>query len=420
MATRNSIIELDDSASAVASSPATQTVKPNVAEVQQQWALKNGYAPARTFFSLGTDLISVGEDDLKRSRAEWEKLPDLRDGMEKFAATIDAEHRRDVDCKVNDLAMLPDGTISRGGPPVAIEQRAFESLMRRVPGAAYGAAAYLSACPVPLRPEHATHWFKKANPGAEVKLRLRNGTGPGRIWGVVSPSYGEIDANRLARSLKTALPATAKVDVAYDGYRSTINVLWHDQSLVGEHKVGCFSKVGVVVTTADDGTSSVRVSGILYETLCVNLSTVPVLKKFDRTVHRGRRGTTNGHLTERIETHVEAAVKSIGPFLEAWSEAEKVRIMESDEDPPKVFGRLIDRGYIDVAGIKRDDLVSRLMTAYHKQPGWSRTSIIQAVTRTAHTAAWSSPWTTDTMQEQAGKLLYVNVRNFQEDVQPEQ
>jgi hypothetical protein len=423
------IIELDDLPRApVASAVVPATVmayQPTMAETQQGWAVANGYAPARPYFALGTKLIDVGEGALRASRAQVDALPGVSEGLGALAREVDRENRKDFTVRLRDLRMNPDGSMQRfdvdkntWGPRIPIEEKAFRSLLTHTPETAYGTSGYLADCPAALRHDHVNHWLQHAPENHQVKLRARNGTGPGRIWACVGATYGEIDVNRLARSLETVLPATAKVETFYDGYRSRISAYWHDRTLnEGVYGVGQFSKAGIQISTADDGTGSVKVNGVLFETLCVNLTTVPIERVFGRTVHRGKVRGENGHLAGKIHEHVRQAVKSIEPFIAAWTEAERAQIIsdsEAGKTAAEVFGRLVSRGLLEApVGCKNTDFVEKLVKAYDwgrangGQTYGSKASVVRAVTRTAHTEAWRSPWATDTLQEQAGQLVYV-------------
>ena len=43
--------------------------------------------------------------------------------------------------------------------------------------------------------------------------------------------------------------------------------------------------------------------------------------------------------------------------------------------------------------------------AWEKEPGYTRASLVNAISRAAHEAAWANPWVTEELEEAAGRLL---------------
>ena len=60
-----------------------------------------------------------------------------------------------------------------------------------------------------------------------------------------------------------------------------------------------------------------------------------------------------------------------------------------------------------------EENIKRLVDAYAFDPsGLTRAGAVNAITRMAHTEAWTgSKWTTSALEENAGELLYVNRLN---------
>lgn len=62
--------------------------------------------------------------------------------------------------------------------------------------------------------------------------------------------------------------------------------------------------------------------------------------------------------------------------------------------------------------VRREDLVKRLHDSWEREPGYSKTAILNAITRSAHEHTWSSWADTEDLESQAGSLLYQKVWNL--------
>ncbi len=60
-----------------------------------------------------------------------------------------------------------------------------------------------------------------------------------------------------------------------------------------------------------------------------------------------------------------------------------------------------------------DEMVERLQRAWDVEPGYSKTAIVNAVTRAANTEEWRSWSTSEDLERAAGELLYAKVWNVQ-------
>ena len=60
-----------------------------------------------------------------------------------------------------------------------------------------------------------------------------------------------------------------------------------------------------------------------------------------------------------------------------------------------------------------DEMVERLQRAWDVEPGYSKTAIVNAVTRAAHTEEWRSWSTSEDLERAAGELLYARGWNVQ-------
>ncbi len=400
------------------------------AEKQADWATSNGFAPPPTWFDVGTRLIEIGKDNLRTQRAEVAKLPDRDDGLDAIAGSVKDENRETHTRPIAHLRMGDDGTLStlaglrarEAGKDVLglyFEPRAFTQLVDRARSngspVPKGAASYLRDCPLSMRVEHVNRWLEQCNDDAMVQIRTRNGQGPRRAFAVVSPSYAEFDADAIAAMLKKVLPADAKIDALRDGYRSRITALWHTDTDAERFSVGEFTKAGIVVKSADDGSGALHVDAILWRAICLNLTQVPATQRQMSRRHIGSRNAYAGQNTRRISQDlrygVRAALSTIDPFLSAWKAAKNYTLASDAEGMVKVFGKLAQSKRLHVTGVKPKEMTDRLINSWAREtPDYSKAAIVNAATRAAHEYTWPSPWAVDDLQEQAGQLVYVQVR----------
>jgi hypothetical protein len=83
------------------------------------------------------------------------------------------------------------------------------------------------------------------------------------------------------------------------------------------------------------------------------------------------------------------------------------------DDVGTIFKALVMSRAVYVPGIAADDMVERLQRAWDVEPGYSKTAIVNAVTRAAHTEEWRSWTTSEDLERAAGELLYARVWNVQ-------
>lgn len=357
------------------------------------------------YYAVGTRPM---DGALERSRVEWEKRASFNDLASGLIQRVKREGRVDRVVNVPDLEMLADGRVQSRikQNPAELERRGLEALLRHVDGASSGVSYLVDEVPPDLRAAlfnyHAARDVRTVR-GVEkphaIKLRLRNGDGRYKVWGVVGKNYPTVDVDTLAQTLLDELPGGARGEIKYNGYKASMTAQWHtSDTTIG---VGGFLRAGLRLTTADDGTDAFDISAVLEQARCINLSVVPQVKGTGHFAHRGEVSM----LRDRVRAAIVAAKDSIAPFVKAWGEAEQISI-ESLADPNECFTRLVERGYVKVAGVKKEDLIERLVKAYQFDRGMSKTAVINAVTRAAHTNAWQSKWAQEEMEVQAGQLVY--------------
>jgi hypothetical protein len=67
------------------------------------------------------------------------------------------------------------------------------------------------------------------------------------------------DIDQIANEVMEAIGGDARCEVTYDGYKARFDVLFHTNVEPTKAVAGEIFKVGIVITTADDGTGGIRI-----------------------------------------------------------------------------------------------------------------------------------------------------------------
>ena len=116
-----------------------------------------------------------------------------------------------------------------------------------------------------------------------------------------------------------------------------------------------------------------------------------------------------------VQARIARALEKVSYFADKWSEATVENVLEryGVDDVGTIFKALVSHRAVHVPGIAADDMVERLQRAWDVEPGYSKTAIVNAVTRAAHTEEWRSWTTSEELERAAGELLYARVWNVQ-------
>jgi hypothetical protein len=328
--------------------------------------------------------------------------------------------------------MLQDGRITRGGGKLDVSERAITGLGTHVTP---GGAGYLRDCPAGLRADNLNHWFEangtredaratsklmreweaKGCRGPqpapvviprEITLRTRDNHSSGRRenFAVVGPRYAAHDIDKIAEQIITspAIPADARADIVYDGYKSRIDVLFHSNVQPEKVVAGEMFKAGIMVKTADDGSGSIQIAAQVWRNLCLNLIIIDHAK--DMVMRRSHRG--NG-IAEAVEQGIADAMVKVQHFADKWSEATVQNVEEKYERTIEdIFRGLVFNKEVHVAGIRPKAMFERLNRAWEAEPGYDKTSIVNAVTRAAHTETWRKWTDVEDLEAKGGALLF--------------
>ena len=394
------------------------------ATADEQAAKAAGFSLDPPIYTIGTLVNETGQANFRQSRQDFEALPTALEACEGLAAQIKAEDRQDHKVEARNLVMLDSGDLhTQGNGTYPLSTRALEGVCNFCTP---GGAGYLTECPPDLRATNLNRWFPNAyrvdarattkareqDPEApEVKtprvvtLRTRNAQDGGReIFSVVGPRYADHDADKVAAQIMAAVPAGARGDVMYDGYRFRISLQFHSDIQPEKCVAGEIFKAGILISGADDGSGSIKTAATVTRNRCLNLL---ILQEARQDVLRRRH--YGAGIVEDVRAGIDLTFSKIGHFAQAWDSATVDNVLEryGVQDVDQVFRGLVYNKVVVVPGVSPKDLVSRLRDAFNAEPGYTKDSVINAITRAAHTGEWSHPWNqTEELERQAGRLLF--------------
>lgn len=395
-------------------------------ETDQDIAERNGFNLKRTLYPLGTDVLQIGIDNYKKSRKEYEELPDVEEAVANIVSVIQKEDRQDAEFQLNRTRMIGTGAVlsvedDEGYIRLMPTSWSLKQIIERsrpqekLSEAVTKAATYASDpfCPSHFRKDITNYYLsgavdaKKSAIKATYRTRLieENDDYDRELFAVVSNRYNtHCDTDNLARMVgrrveESGIPA--RVEALYDRRRFTMSVLYHSD--VETPVVGELFKAGVIIDSADDGSRGISITPMVMRNLCLNFI---ILDKATQTVSLTH---LRSNLYDRVSVAINLAMQKVAEFGERWAAASKEKIIDSiyhDAEPQRVFEQLVKQGLVKIPGTNKNELVLKLVQAWEKEPGYQKTNIVNALTRAAHESSWGSPWIGAELEEQAGRLLY--------------
>lgn len=403
------------------------------AKADEEAAFNAGFTVAPPIYEIGSLVNSTGVENFRASREEFEAMPTAVEACSKLAEQVKAEQRRDIIIEVPNLRMLDDGRLTRGtGSGMLMSERAMSGLATHVTP---GGGGYLASCPTELRALNVNHWCENGyredvratnrlvrdwqeqgcvgpQPAPviiprEITLRTRiNGSdGKRENFAVVGPRYSAHDIDAIAEQVmgSEAIPADARANVTYDGYRSRIDVLFHSNVQPERVVAGEIFKAGIMLKTADDGSGSIQIAAQLWRNLCLNLIIVDHAK--DMVMRRSHRGDG---IADAVNIGIRDAMKKVEYFCQKWSEATLENVLEKYgcADMEAVFRGLIFNKVVNIPGVRPEVMHARLMKAWQAEPGNDKTAIVNAITRLAHTETWKRWTIVEELETLGGAMLF--------------
>jgi hypothetical protein len=404
------------------------------AKADEDAARAAGFSPKPPIYQIGTLVNELGIENFKASRADHDAKPLLGDAVAKLIATVQAERRVDRKTAIPELRMHPSGMLGTRADGEAgkqrmlpLTERGLETLCSHVTPAG---GRYLAQCPPELRAYNLNEWFPKGTKEVtrtdpktkietttteprEVTVRCRRRKdGSPEIFAVGGPRYTAYDVDRVASSVAAALKGVgdARATITYDGYRATIDVLWHTNVQPSKAVAGEIFRVGLRVKAADDGSGGISVSLLLERNLCLNLIVIDFNKLLvGRRKHVGKVET----IEAVVAGYLDASAERLGHFVKAWDNGTAEDILEryNLHDVDEVIRGLVLNRVVWVAGVEPEVMQERLRRAWDKEPGYSRNAFLNAITRCAHEEEWQRWSDVEDLESTAGELLFARTWN---------
>ena len=378
-------------------------------------AQKMGFALPPPIYTVGTPVIELGKDNFKISRQNWEAMPSARQAARALVDVIHAEERQDFTVNPRALRAQDGNIFLPTGEDLPITRTGLRQLATAVGGAGTYAGSYLTNVDTDTRDYCLNKHFREPARKDEVKIRTaQNAEGNRYIYAVVGPKFPNFDADRVLETVQDAVPEEARAEVLYsgDGGVMQLDALYHSNISPDQAAAGEIFKVGFRVRSADNGTNSYKVSLLAYRNLCLNFIIIgSSVVDIGTLTHRGEAE----RILREIQCMISTAVEKTAEFSHRWNEARQEQVLvETDEHLKSVYLKLIETGKLKIKGNK-GDVADALVRAFHtesKLKEASKADVINAITRYAHTTAWSpSSWTeTSSLEEQAGQLLFARVQ----------
>jgi hypothetical protein len=381
----------------------------------ERLAEKMGLALPPPIYTVGTPVIELGKDNFKLSRQNWEAMPTARQAAKALVEVIHNEQREDF--TINPRSLQADSGLIRlpDGQALPITRTALRQLATAVGGAGTYAGSYLTHVEQDVRDYCLNKHFDAPARKDDVKVRTaRNSDGNRYIYAVVGPKFPNFDADRVLETVQDSVPAEARAEVLYsgDGGVMQLDALYHSDISPEDAAAGEIFKVGFRVRSADNGTNSYKVSLLAYRNLCLNFIIIgSSVVDIGTLTHRGQ----SERIRKEIQNMISTAVEKTAEFSHRWGQARQDQVLvETDDHLKSIYLKLLETGKLKVKGNKSDvaDALVRAFRVETELKDATRADVINAITRYAHTSAWSpSSWTeTSSLEEQAGELLFARVQ----------
>lgn len=406
---------------AVAEGTANETVQ-NIVE-QEKLAESQGFVKydngGRTFFSYGRKLEVSGQNNFLSKVQKHEDMPFATDVLSTVDDIIKKEERTIVHKSMPSIKMTYPNQLVKISENnyLPVSTWAMKQLMERA-GAPSGAINVLRPSEKFIKlPDHVVSsvfnsYMDKASGSRgpkETNLRIRTWNDTKEIFAAVSDRYNILDFPDVVRHMLDSLSIhNGKGEFQYDGFRWRFTVRFMKTQ---EPTVGDFFETQLSIVGADDGSHPIQVKVEVIRVRCLNLTTLT-----SEQVESVRHNVSD--LVGRLKTKVAEMFKKIDAFPKLWNEAATRDVCEKAAELgiDKIFDILVHKKLVHVPGVSDEEMVSRLMQAWHLEPGYHVSDISNAISRAANSNPWENPWTVNNLADQAGQVLYVNRLVTKQDI----
>jgi len=378
-------------------------------KADEELARASGFSPKPPIYAIGSRVNEIGVENFRASRAKFENMMLAVTALELLRDRVRSEDRQGVVVAVKDLFMTDAGMLVHNElGTMTLAESGFERFAYDITP---NGGRYLCACPSVLRAYNFNHWVADSrNADREVMLRHRTNPAGGReVFAAVSPTYAAHDIDQIAEQAIEALPAGARAEVTYDGARARINVVFHSDINPERAAAGEIFKAAAAITTDDTGRGSIRTEAELWRNLCLNL----IILDRSKVKTGARRHVKGATIAEDVRAGFDRALAAVGGFADKWNQATAENVIERYEADgiEAIFKGLVHNKLVWAPGVGSVGMVERLQRAWDVEPGYTKSAVVNAITRAAHEEPWNTPWVTEDLERQAGQLLYAKVWN---------
>ncbi len=385
-------------------------------------------------FAVTPPALVVGD---ATARGPLTRQPYAVDALLDVSMRVASEDRQDLQCDLTSVQMTPDGRLSLYGQSYGVESAGFGELitLRNARSSTLPRArAVMEILPPSIRADvwNAQNVASHSNADDGAVLRTRLHGAKRSAFAVVSRGYTSLDAGTIADITREALAQIpggprAKGTVSYNPGTTSLVV---DVLFEGEVRARRGTRAddghvgGVRITSADNGTGSIRASTLVWRLVCSNGMMGFGPGTSERIVHRGNRDSMVARLVDAITSTASQAQSVVDSFVALRETTIASLFVEPSTDTlanVRAVANLIT-GTVDetadlpvtmpdvdlppmaTEGIERDVLVEALLSAWGREPGDTLADIVNAVTR-LHSERVPVP-VLRAAEEYAGQLAY--------------
>lgn len=388
---------------------------------QAQAAAEVGFAHQDPVYALGTPVVSLGVENARLARTEFETLPGAVEALENLKDRVKLEKRKDVKVNASKLRIDPKtGLLRFGRRSALLTDTGFQQLFSLLPASPMGAAKYLRQVP-PDRRSRETRSIFGVHDGRELVMRLRTPAGEEipQVYSVVTPVYTDFGPAALANKLiqlirrNKLLRDGTRADIQYGGTWTNVRLVTHTTVEPERFVAGEIFRAALAFKISDDKMSSIQAFAEAYRNLCLNLILIDTAAQGLMT--RRHVGDIADISTE-LWAAAEQGVSKIQPFLAMWSTARTIEIQDVSEAVSALTGARDEKkagAFIQVPHVGPETMMENVLAAHAHEPENNLTGLVNAVTRASHEAAWPDPVAaSEHLQRQAGELLFMTPEKF--------
>ena len=342
-------------------------------------------------------------------RKAWDAMPDAHEAFSQVTQQIKAEKRKEVTIKLANLRMNPKGFIHQKGSQFAypMEESAWRRLLpicRCFPSA----RTFMELMDTERRADTFNYMMNRfaSSDGlqSQVKIGLREIDGKRSVYRFVSTQYASWGADEVLDGFISHIPKGGKGEVSYNPKTTMVRatVLFNSPN---EPKTGDIFKLGIRLKTGDKRNSGVSAGIIAHRLKCDN--------RIEYTVENGdsmyeiHKGAVEPIMAS-FNNIVGKASSVFDRFISDWNKLDRPINQtclwgRSFPDVPSALDWAVSNGKI-TSSVSNNVLVEALLSGYDFERGTSLQSLINAVTRAAHTSNFR-PDVRTSLESQSGTLL---------------